>query len=166
MPGAVSRSWAMMESRSDVMVRRALLVMMIALVAAPAFGQGRARGRQYSKRDVERIIERLEKSTDAFKKAVDRQLDRSVLDGTKQEDRINDRVSDLENAADRLRSRFDRSDNWIETRSEVERVVEAAAVVNGLFDRVRGYSPVRSSWAMVKSDVNTLAGAYNIRPLR
>lgn len=148
------------------MTRVALLVALIALVASPALAQGRARARNINKPNVERIIKRLENNTDRFKKAVERQLDRSVLDGTRREDRINDRVDDLEDATDRLRSRFDRSDNWAETRGDVENVVRAADAVNGLFDRVRGYSPVRSSWAMVRSDVNTLAAVYNVRRLR
>lgn len=149
------------------MTRRALFGALVASVAAsPAFAQGWARRRNISKRDVERIIQRLENNTDRFKKAVDRQLDHSVLDGTRQEDRINDRVDDLENATDRLRSRFDRTDNWLETRPDVENVVRVADRINGLFDRVRGYSPVRSSWAMVHSDINALAGVYRIRPLR
>jgi chromosome segregation ATPase len=143
-----------------------LLVAMVTLIGSPALAQGRARGRQYNKRDVERIIKRLEKNTDTFKKAVDRQLDRSILDGTKREDRINDRVSDLEKATDRLRNRFDRSDNWIETRSDVEEVVREARNIHGLFDRVRAYSRVRSSWAAVRADINTLAAVYDIRPLR
>jgi hypothetical protein len=153
------------------MTRLALFVVLAAFVASPVLAQqgriqGSARGPQVSKRDVQRIIDRLEKNTDAFKKAVDRQLDRSVLDGTNREDRINDRVSDLENAADRLRSRFDRSDDWRETRSDVEAVVREADRINGLFDRVRAYSRVRSSWAAVRVDVNTLARAYNVRPIR
>lgn len=148
------------------MTRVLLLVALSALVASPALAQSQARGRNINKGDVERIIKRLENNTDRFEKAVDRQLDRSVLDGTRSEDRINDRVDDLEDATDRLRSRFDRSDDWMETRSDVEGVVRAADVINGLFDRVRAYSPVRSSWAMVRADVNTLAGVYRVRPLR
>jgi len=148
------------------MTRLALIVALIALFVSPALAQDRARGRNINKREVERIIKRLENNTDAFKKAVDRQLDRSVLDGTSREDRINDRVDDLEDATDRLRGRFDQSDNWIETRGDVENVVRAADVINGLFDRVRGYSPVRSSWAMVRADVNALARVYRVRSLR
>jgi hypothetical protein len=148
------------------MTRVALVVALVALIASPAFAQGRARGRQYSKGDVERIIKRLEKNTDTFKKAVDRQLDRSVLDGTKREDRINERVSELENATDRLRNRFDRSDDWRETRSDVLDVVREADNINGLFDRIRAYSRVRTSWNAVRSDINTLAGVYDVPRIR
>ncbi len=148
------------------MTRIAAVVALVALIASPAFAQGRARGRSVDKREVERIIKRLENNTDAFKKAVERQLDRSVLDGTNREDRINDRVDDLENATDRLRSRFDRSDDWAETRSDVEGVIREADRINGLFDRVRGYSPVRWSWATVKRDINGLAAVYRVRPIR
>jgi hypothetical protein len=149
-----------------LMQQVALLVAFVVAVSSPAFAQGRARGRQYSKGDVERIIKRLERNTDAFKKAVDRQLDHSVLNGTRREDRINDRVSDLEHATDRLRDKFDRSDDWRETRGDVEDVVREARTVNGLFGRVQAYSRVSSNWATLRSDINTLAGIYNVRPIR
>jgi hypothetical protein len=144
----------------------AWLVALATLFVSPSLAQDRQRGRPYNKKEIERIIKRLEKNTDIFKKAVDRQLDRSVLDGTKREDRINDRVSDLEKATDRLRNRFDRSDSWNETRSDVENVITEARNLNGLFDRVRAYSRVTSSWIAVKTDINTLAALYELRPVR
>jgi hypothetical protein len=156
----------MMRAEADVMTRLALIAALITLIASPSMAQVRARGQRIDKRQVERIIKRLENNTDAFKKAVDRQLDRSVLDGTSREDRINDRVNDLENATDRLRSRFDRSDEWMETRGDVEGVLREARLINGLFGRVRGYSPVRSSWAHVRGDINALASAYRLPGLR
>lgn len=152
------------------MKRVALLVALVALIASPALAQGRARGRAVNrgldKRQVERIIKRLEDNTDAFKKAVERQLDHSALNNTRREDRINDRVDDLENATDRLRSRFDRSDNWIETRSDVENVIREARNISGLFGRVRAYSRVSANWAAVRNDINALAGAYNLPSIR
>jgi chromosome segregation ATPase len=144
----------------------ALVVALVAVVSSPAFGQGRTRGRQFNKAEIERIIKRLERNTDAFKKAVDRQLDHSVLDGTRREDRINDRVSDLERATDRLRDKFDRSDDWSETRDDVEAVVQEARNINGLFGRVRAYSRVSANWAALRNDINTLAGLYKVRPVR
>ena len=147
------------------MKRLACLVALVFLVSSPAFTQGRARPRQ-DRGEVERIIKRLEKNTDAFKKTVDRQLDRSVLNGTRREDRINDRVSDLERATDRLRNKFDRSDDWRETRADVENVVREARSVNDLFGRVRAYSKVSANWSAVRSDIDALAARYNVRPLR
>jgi hypothetical protein len=144
----------------------AVVVAFVALVSSPAFAQGRARGRHFNKAEVERIIKRLERNTDAFKKAVDRQLDHSVLNGTRREDRINDRVSDLERATDRLRDKFDRSDDWSDTRADVEAVVREARNVNDLFGRVRAYSRVSANWGTVRSDINTLASLYNVRPVR
>lgn len=152
------------------MTRIVLFAALVAMIATPSFAQfgarGRARGRALNAAEVERTIKRLENNTDAFQKAVDRQLDRSVLDGTKREDRINDRVKDLEKATDRLRDRFDRSDDPGETRADVQEVVRAARVVDGLFGRVRGYAPVRSNWAYIRSDINTLARLYRVPGLR
>jgi hypothetical protein len=154
------------------MTRIALVVTLVALMASPALAQRRGRDRdrggepRFNKGEIERIIKRLERNTDAFKKAVDRQLDHSALNGSRREDRINDRVSDLEKATDRLKDRFDRSDSFGETRSDVENVVREAGNINDLFDRVREYSRVRSSWSAVRSDINALAGVYRVRSIR
>ena len=148
------------------MTRLALILALVALVAVPSFAQDRARGRRYRKADIEQTIKRLEENTDRFKKTVDRELDRSVLNGTRAEDRINDRVSDFEKATDRLRDRFDRSDDWMDTRRDVENVLSEGRRIEGLFDRVRAYSRVRSQWNAVKHDANTLARYYELPPLR
>ena len=45
-------------------------------------------------------------------------------------------------------------------------VITEARNLNGLFDRVRAYSRVKSSWIAVKTDINTLAALYDLRPVR
>ena len=65
-----------------------LAACLLLALALPAYGQGRTRGRSYSKGDVERIIRRAEDKSDDFRKLIDRELDRSILDKTKLEDNI------------------------------------------------------------------------------
>ncbi len=121
----------------------------------------------YTKADVERIIKRVEERSDEFRKIVDRSLDRSALNGTNREDNVNQQVKELENAIDKLRHDFDRANTWGETRSQVQRVMNEADEVNAIVRRGRWPrgGPVKSQWALVRSDLNKLAAVYNLRLL-
>ena len=135
-------------------------------MSSTSWAQGRARGRFYNKTEVSRIIKRLEDNTDRFKGYIDRELDKTRLDKTPAEDRIWDRVRALESATDRLRSRFDRTDTWRETRNEVLDVVQEGKRIEQLFERYQIYRRVFARWAEVRRDINTLAGVYEIPPIR
>lgn len=132
-----------------------------------ASAQGTAGGRYYTKADVERIIRRVEERSDAFRRFVDRSLDRSRLDGSNREDNINQEVKELENAIDTLRRDFDRAQTWEETRDQVQRVRNQADEVNAIVRRGRWRrgGPVKSEWALVRTDLNRLLGIYNLRLL-
>lgn len=145
----------------------ALAVCSLLSVAQDTRAQGTARGRFYTKADVERIIKRVEDRSDAFRKVVDRTLDRSVLDGTNREDNINREVKELENAIDKLRKDFDRANAWEETREQVQRVMNQADEVNALVRRGRWRrgGAVKNEWALVRADLNKLAGVYNLPQL-
>jgi hypothetical protein len=135
-------------------------------LASTGTAQGRHRGKYYNKVDVDRIIKRVEDRSDSFKRLVDRSLDRSRLDGSRREDRINEQVSDLENALDELRREFDRKDKYFETRSEVEKVLREADDVGAIMRRVRFNNDIHREWGLLRSDLNKLAGVYNLRLLR
>lgn len=135
--------------------------------SSTATAQGTAGGRYYAKADVERIIKRVEERSDEFRKVIDRSLDRSVLNGTNREDNINQQVKELENAIDTLRQDFDRAQTWEETREQVQRVLNEADEVNVIMRRGRWRrgGPVKSEWALVRSDLNKLFGICNLRLL-
>jgi Skp family chaperone for outer membrane proteins len=149
-----------------------LLVSLLAICALLALShqtmaQGTARGTFYTKKDVERIIKRVEDRSDAFRKVIDKSLDRSGLNGTRREDNINEQVKELENAIDKLKSDFSRANTWQETREQVQTVMNEADEVNAIVRRGRWPrgGPVKSEWALVRSDLNKLAGVYNLRQL-
>jgi len=139
----------------------------IALVSTTAAAQGTHRGSFYTKADVERIVKRVEDRSDAFRRVVDRSLDSSAINGTNREDNINQQVKELETAIDSLRRDFDRAQTWQETRSQVVRVISEADEVNAIVRRGRWRrgGPVKSEWNLVRSDLNRLAGIYNLRQL-
>lgn len=146
----------------------ALAALCLLSLCAPAFGQGRYRGRRYTKADVGRIIRRVEERSDAFRRVVDRSLDNGRLDGTEREDRINEQVKELENAIDGLRTDFDRRQTWAESREQVQRVLAEADEVNAIMNRrwARVHNNVRRQWTLVRNDLNRLAGVYNLPLLR
>jgi hypothetical protein len=137
-----------------------------AIAAATADAQGRYRGRNFSKVDVNRIIQRVETRSDEFTATVDRFLDRSRLDGTRKEDRINEQVRELEQAIDGLRADFDRSDEWRETRRQVQAVLNQSDEINRIVRNNRFSPRIVSGWNLLRGDLNRLAGIYDLRLLR
>lgn len=137
------------------------------LTTTMVVAQGTHKGNFYTKADVERIVKRVEERSDAFRQVVDRSLDRGALDGTNREDNINRQVKELETAIDQLRKDFDRAQTWEETRSQVQRVMNEADEVNAIVRRGRWRrgGPVKAEWALVRTDLNKLAGIYNLRLL-
>jgi hypothetical protein len=137
-------------------------------LAAPSLAgpQGRYRGRAYSKSDVDRIIKRVETRSDDFVKIFDKSLDRSALDGTQSEDRLNERAKDLEKALDKLREDFDRTDTWRDTRGRVEDVMREAEAINRVVNNRRLSNRVEASWVLLRTDLNRLAGIYNLELLK
>lgn len=123
----------------------------------PRWARGRTRA------NVNQTIRRLETETDRFRRELDRALDSSPMDGTRREDRIEDRAAQLENATDELRREFDRrGDTWWETRENVSKCVTAARNLNRLLRDRRLNNLTRNSWARVQRELNTLAGYYGL----
>src|SRR5690606_10074565 len=102
----------------------------IALFALPADAdaQGRYVG-QYSRMDVDQIIRRLEDSSNEFRDDFRREIDRSNLSNAQRRTYLN-QVAAFENQADRLRSNFDRDNDWWRSRNQVQNLVAAAQPLN------------------------------------
>ncbi len=126
--------------------------------AYPATG---AQQRPYRLGDpqVEQVIRRVETGADRFRTSLNAALDRSRLDGTRREDNINEFVRNFENATDRLRERFN---NRSSVAADVEAVLSSAASIDGFMSRNRLTSGAQGDWTLLKTDLNSLASAYNV----
>lgn len=145
----------------------ALALLMLVVVSAPAEAQFRRnRGRGYTKAQVEQIIRRLENQSDRFVQSFDHALDESRADGTRREDNLNQRARDLENAMDSLRQEFDRTDRYMDTRSQVSNVLSVADDINRAVRRRSLRNNTERLWSRVRSELNSLASVYNLRQLR
>ncbi len=144
--------------------------LMLTLLALPSQAQRRGRGGyrapEYTKGQIETIIRRVENRSDEFVRLFDKSLDRSRLDGTRREDRLNEQARDLERDLDALRRDFDRTDRYTDTRAQVSRVLNTAAGINQVVSRRRLGGNTERQWSLLRVELNALADAYNLRPLR
>lgn len=120
---------------------------------------------RYSKNEVAEIIKRVEESSSRFRKDLDRDLDKSRLDGSKEEDRLNEDVKNFEKAFERLRNDFDRNDKWWESRNNVETALDSARSLSIRLSN-NNFSPnVQAQWRDLCTDLNKLASTYNLPPI-
>ncbi len=83
--------------------------------------------------------------------------------GTK--DELDDALDELNRSTNRLRRKFDATDKWMETKVEVERVVDDGRKINQHVARGKYGSEVARLWATLRSGINDLARAYGVAPL-
>ena len=80
-------------------------------------------------------------------------------------DKLDDALGDLNKSTNRLRRKFDATDKWMETKSEVQRVVDDGRAINAEVARGSYGTEVARLWAALRSGINDLARAYNVPPL-
>lgn len=121
--------------------------------------------RTYTKSDVERLIKDVEESSKDFQRDFDSWLDHSSLDGQQREDRYNKQVKNLTSSLSTLRSNFNRRNDWWLSRSDMQRVLNSATLVNtAMSDReVRG--SLNRQWGRLRRSINQLAVAFNLPPV-
>ena len=152
-----------MKSSLLKMVTASFAVLMVLVLADFSFAQKRkARGRTYTKAQVENVIKRVETRTDNFLDNFDESLDNSNLDGTNREDNLMKKARKLENETDDLRSQFDRSDRWIENKSQVRKVLNLATDINKVVIRKRLGRKTEANWVKLRYELNTLAKIYKL----
>ena len=84
---------------------------------------------------------------------------------TAKKDELDDAMGDLNRTTNRLRRKFDPTDNWMETKAEVDRVLDSARRVNQAVTKGNYGSEVARLWAALRNNINDLARAYNLPPL-
>jgi hypothetical protein len=84
---------------------------------------------------------------------------------TAKKDELDDALGDLNRSTNRLRRKFDATDTWMETKSEVQRVVDDGRRVNQAVTRGNYGSDAARLWAALRTGINDLARAYGVPPL-
>jgi archaellum component FlaC len=133
-----------------------------AALADTNYAQRNVRRAVYSQQQVEQLLERIEERTDAFSNQLNKSLDRSRLDGTRTEDNIAERVSELENATDELRREYDHNDTRGENRPEARKILNTATEVNRIMNLRTFSRQAENSWIRLRTELNTLAGVFGL----
>jgi hypothetical protein len=80
-------------------------------------------------------------------------------------DELDSALSDLNQSTNRLRRKFDPTDKWLETKPQVERVMDDARKINQVMVRGKYGSQAERYWSVLRANINDLARCYNVAPL-
>lgn len=94
-------------------------------------------------------------------KATDTQKARA----TAKADELDEALGDLNRSTNRLRRKFDVTDNWIETKNLVEQMMDDARKINSVVARGSYGTEAAKLWAVLRNGINDLARAYGVPPM-
>ena len=139
------------------------------------------------KAQVANLIVKVENGVDEFRKYLDRRAENAKdASGTAQtsgrrsrqgatenqkakasakKDKLDDALGDLNRSTNRLRRKFDPIDTWMETKGEVQRVVDDGRTINAEVARGSYGTEVARLWGALRTGINDLARAYGVAPL-
>lgn len=80
-------------------------------------------------------------------------------------DDLDDALSDLDRSTNRLRRKFDPTSNYMETRVQMENVMDDARKVNQVMVKGNYGTQPQRYWAALRANINDLARCYGITPL-
>jgi hypothetical protein len=80
-------------------------------------------------------------------------------------DELDDALGDLNRSTNRLRRKFDATEKWIETKAQVDGVVDDGRRINQVVARGKYGTDVARLWATLRNGINDLARAYGVAPL-
>jgi len=87
-----------------------------------------------------------------------------VTAGARKDD-LDDALGDLNRSTNRLRRKFDATDTWMETKVQVEQVMDDARKINSVVARGNNGPEAARLWGVLRSGINDLARAYGLQPL-
>ena len=153
---------------------------------------GTAPGQMMAKAQVANLIAKVENGVDEFRDYLNRRgenaRDNASAAGSTQQgqarrarrgtatesqkaaasakkDDLDDALGDLNRSTNRLRRKFDATDKWIETKLQVEQVLDDGRKINQAIVRGNYGSQVARLWATLRTGINDLARAYGLQPL-
>src|SRR6185369_11547864 len=140
-----------------------VLALVCALLGLPAVAQTQARWWQRTDRNDNRqasqIVARIDQRAARFQTAVERAVTNSRMDNTRREDKITQFVSDFRQAIAQLRTSANRDQA---SAADVQAVLDRAARIDAFLQAHQGLTGVDSDWQALRTDLDSLASAYNI----
>ena len=168
------------------MQRTALTAVAVVLGLIGVTG-GPASAQLMTKPQVANLIKNVENGVDEFRNYLDKRGDnassaastaqaqgktsrKKATDSQKasastKKDALDDALGDLNRSTNRLRRKFDPTDKWMDTKGEVEKVLDDARKINQVIARGSYGADAARLWAALRTGVNNLARAYGVPPL-
>jgi hypothetical protein len=169
------------DMRRSILTAVALLLVLSAAAAHPASAQ------VMPKAQVANLIVKVENGVDELRKYLDRRAEnasdaagaakasgrrskatenqKAKATAKAKKDKLDDALGDLNRSTNRLRRKFDPIDTWMQTKGEVQRVVDDGRTINAEVARGSYGTEVARLWAALRTGINDLARAYGIPPL-
>ena len=158
----------------------ALSISVIELADRPASAQ------MMAKPQVANLIVKVENGVDEFKNYLEKRgenardasataqasgrnkrkaTESQTANAASKKDALDDAMGDLNRSTNRLRRQFDATEKWMETKVQVEKVVDDGRKINQVVAR-GSYGPDAARlWGVLRSGINDLARAYGVPPL-
>ena len=80
-------------------------------------------------------------------------------------DDLQNAMDDLNRTTNRLRRKFDATANYLETKVQVEQVMDSARRVNQVVGKGSSDGQAKRLWTALRASINELARCYNITPM-
>lgn len=80
-------------------------------------------------------------------------------------DDLEDAMDDLNRSTNRLRRKFDPTSNYLETKVQMEQVMDSARRVNKVMTKGNYGTQAQRYWAALRANINDLARCYNLTPM-
>ncbi len=161
---------------------RRVSVMVLVLLSGLTLGVASAQ--TMAKAQVGNLIVKVENGVDEFRdylkrrgddasNAADRTQARRGKQATEaqkstaraKKDDLDEALSDLNGSTNRLRRKFDATDKWMETKSQVQQVVDDGRKINQAMTRGNYGTDAARLWGVLRGGINDLARAYGVTPL-
>ena len=146
-------------------VRHFLSAALIVVLMITTMGAGlsvSAQERPYrisQQQEVDQLLRRIETRSTQFRQSLYAALNQSRIDGTRQEDNVNEFVRNFETATATLRDRFRQRRD---VSNDVSEVLAKAAFIDRFMGRHRLASNAEQDWSALRSDLDGLARYYNV----
>ena len=80
-------------------------------------------------------------------------------------DDLGDAMDDLNRSTNRLRRKFDPTSNYLETKVQMEQVMDSARRVNQVMTKGNYGTQAERYWGALRANINDLARCYNLTPM-
>jgi len=80
-------------------------------------------------------------------------------------DDLQNAMDDLNRSTNRLRRKFDETANYLETKVQMEQVMDSARKVNQVVGKGSNDGQAQRLWTALRASINDLARAYNLTPV-